>query len=181
MKLKIILASASKQRKEMLENFAKKINAKIDVKPSDAEEVVLENPEETAIENAFLKLRNIKGEFVVSGDTFAFLHKPLFKPKNSQEAIDLLNYISGKELIVYTSTAVKLNDKIFCNLETTKCLIKSFSKQELLEKISNPKTLERAGAFGIEDVKCFYGNVDIVHGLNMRFIEQIYKIAFKIK
>lgn len=107
--MKIILASASPRRRELLEQ----IGMEFEVITSDVEEVYTSTePEEIVKELALLKAFDVaqvqEGHCVVIGaDTVVVQDgKILGKPKSEEEAFEMLMALQGKDHLVYTGIAM---------------------------------------------------------------------------
>jgi septum formation protein len=106
---KLILASGSPRRKEILE----KIGYKFDVQPSEFEENMNQelSPEELAKNLSHGKAKEIadknKYAIVFGADTFVYFNgKIVGKPKDKAEAIEMLSMLSGKVHEVYTGFTI---------------------------------------------------------------------------
>ena len=171
----IILASGSEQKKRLLIPLSNDLGLELLVSPANVEEIVDETPEKTAIANALLKLREVDGHFVVSSDAFAYSQgKLLFKPKKEKDAIDMLHLISGKEVKVYTATAVKIDGFELVDLTISSLLMREFSEEYILSRVKNENIMKKAGAFSISDVLSIDGDMNSVMGLNTDFVKKMY-------
>ena len=107
--MNIILASASPRRKEILEN----VNLKFTVIASDIEEVILENepPKDLVMRLAFEKCMDVaiknKDDLVIGADTIVVLdNKVLGKPKNEEDAYNMIKSLSNKKHQVITGISL---------------------------------------------------------------------------
>ena len=103
--MKVILASASPRRKEILQNT--KLN--FDIQKSDIEEVILENesPEDMVVrlayEKAFDVAKRNTDRLVIGADTIVALdNEVLGKPKDQNEAYQMIKRLSNKTHKVIT-------------------------------------------------------------------------------
>lgn len=185
-KTKLILASTSPRRKELLEQ----VGLKFEVITSECDEstsennpsklvTVLANKKAKAVakvccENKeFLKVNN---NFVVIGaDTIVALDKQILgKPKNEEEALEMLMELSGKIHQVYTGVSIqvfkegKIISKYF--YEKTDVKMYEFNEKEALDYIATGEPLDKAGSYGIQGlgailVKEIKGDYNTVVGL----------------
>ncbi|MDV7188256.1 Maf family nucleotide pyrophosphatase [Lutibacter sp. TH_r2] len=91
-------------------------------------------------------------EVVITADTIVwFKNKALEKPKNTIEAIKMLQELSGNIHKVITSVSIKtsLKSKIFTT--TTKVHFKKLSTQEIAYYVNNYKPFDKAGSYGIQE------------------------------
>ncbi|MBM4177191.1 septum formation inhibitor Maf [Candidatus Gribaldobacteria bacterium] len=152
---KIILASGSPRRKELLEN----IGLKFEVKKSDYEEDMglaltsFELAKTLSSNKAQVVANNYPESIVIAADTFISLKNELLgKPKNEAEAKATLKKISGKCLVVLTGfTIINLaKNKKFSEVIETKVYIKNLSDKEIASYIATKEPLDKAGAFAIQ-------------------------------
>ena len=107
--MKVILASASPRRKEILQNT--KLN--FDIQKSDIEEVILENesPEDMVVrlayEKAFDVAKRNTDRLVIGADTIVALdNEVLGKPKDQNEAYQMIKRLSNKTHKVITGISL---------------------------------------------------------------------------
>ena len=107
--MEIILASASPRRREILKNT----KLKFEVQKSDIEEVFLENesPESMVVrlayEKAFDVAENNRDKLVIGADTIVVLgDEVLGKPKDEEEAFDMIQKLSNKTHRVITGISI---------------------------------------------------------------------------
>ena len=165
MKKKIVLASGSPRRKELL----RFITDDFEVRPSDADENISTelSPEDTVKTLAQLKAEAVKAELteetVISADTVVAVNgRILGKPANEKEAFDMLHMLSGREHCVYTGVCILTENtkKVF-----SVCSVVSFyelSDEEILQYISTGEPMDKAGAYGIQGKGCLL--VREIHG-----------------
>ena len=107
----IVLASASPRRKELLEQ----LGLSFEIMPSEKEEIITTTlPADVVIELSKQKAKDIWGQLekrqedilVIGADTIVALEGEILgKPKDFQDAQDMLAKLSGKEHQVYTGDA----------------------------------------------------------------------------
>ena len=153
--MKVILASASPRRKEILQNT--KLN--FDIQKSDIEEVILENesPEEMVVRLAYEKAYDVaqknKDKLVIGADTIVALdNEVLGKPKDKEEAYQMIKKLSNKTHKVITgisliniSHGMVVNDYVV-SLVT----FKDLSEDSIKDYINTNESLDKAGAYGIQ-------------------------------
>ena len=148
--LKIILASQSKVRKKILDNH----NILNEVKPSNVDEDVVKSsllkekasPELISKNLAELKANKISGKFsdnlVLGADSVIDLDGELIsKPKNREEALEILKKLNGKKHHLISSVCISKNGSMVWNY-TDKAILtmKKMEENELksyLAKISD--------------------------------------------
>ena len=154
----IILASKSPRRKELLEN----IGFKFSVFEGDVDESTVPKTLEPNLyvqELAVLKANSVakrspKNTLIIGADTVV-IHdgEVLGKPHDLDEAYNMLKSLSGKTHYVYTGVAVIDTDsmKIASRYEKTAVTFRELSDEEIRFYIENYKTLDKAGAYGIQE------------------------------
>lgn len=155
MKKKIILASTSPRRQELL----KQIGLNFEIAPSKYEEDMSLNlsNQNLAKTLAYGKAKDVadklKNGVVIGSDTFVvFQGKRIGKPKNKKDAENILKNISGKKLVIYSGIAIidKYKNREIKDCEITKVKIKKLSTKEIKDYIATGEPLDKAGAFGIQ-------------------------------
>ena len=155
---KFVLASKSPRRKELLEN----IGIKFMVIEGDVDESVVPKSLEPKLyvqELAVLKANSVakkagKNTLVIGSDTVVIHNdEVLGKPADLNEAKSMLKSLSGKTHYVYTGVAVLDTDsmKIVSDYEKTAVTFRELSDSEIDYYVSNYRTLDKAGAYGIQE------------------------------
>ena len=154
--IEIILGSGSPRRKELLSAMGltfKVVTRKI-------EEVIPENltPTESAVFLSKLKAYAFEKDFfgkntiLITADTVVVLDdKILGKPINRQNAVEMLQNLSGKVHKVITGITLKSIKKETSFYTTTKVWFKQLSAEEIEFYVDNYKPLDKAGAYGIQE------------------------------
>ena len=186
--MKIILASASPRRKELMDL------AKFDyeILASDFDEKVDENLslEEQSQEIAYGKakdiFRNTQGDrCIIGADTLVILDgKKMGKPQGREEAFEMLNNIQGRSHEIYTSLAVLIenngNYKEYKELCKARVWVHKMSYKEIQKYIDSDEPFDKAGAYAIQSefgvfIDKIDGNYNTIIGLPIDRIYQILK------
>lgn len=182
-KVKLILASASPRRSELL----KMLGCEFKVIPSQIKEEV--NPHLSPIQNvknlsrlkALDVASKISNGIVIAADTDVILdEKILGKPKNKKEAKEMLKKLSGKEHQVITGiTVIDVKTKtIKEGAVITKVKFRKLN-QNLIEKyVKSEKVLDKAGAYAIQEkgsllIESIKGDYFNVVGLPLGALNQL--------
>lgn len=154
--MKLILASASPRRKELLE----KTGLEFDIIPAKGEEVITKMlPWEVVKELSFQKAKEIADlqteECIVLGsDTIVAKGEQIMgKPKNEKDAFRMLSEIAGDVHQVYTGvTLIRTGEKekIITFAEKTEVYIYPMSDEEIGAYIATKDPMDKAGAYGIQ-------------------------------
>jgi septum formation protein len=157
---KLILASKSPRRKELLEQ----VGIKIEISPSNINEasVQIKTPEKYVQELSFLKAKNtalLYPEFWILGaDTIVVVQDQILgKPQSKIDAIDMLNKLNNCEHSVYTAFCVmnqKKNSKVVKYIKTN-VYFKCLTDQEIYWYVGTGEPFDKAGAYGIQGIGAF--------------------------
>jgi len=167
---RIVLASASPRRKEILEN----INLKLEIIPSSVEESLDKNafkgrPHEYALETARVKADNVFGRIgqaeksaanllVIGSDTVVSHNGTIFgKPSSQEHAVQTLTALSGSSHEVFTGVNI-----IFLagagtveNLsfyEKTRVEFCELNAATIQAYVDTKEPMDKAGAYGIQAI-----------------------------
>ena len=151
----IILGSKSPRRQELL----KSILSEFETITKDVEEIIPANtnPEDAAKYLSQLKASAYNEEIkndktIITSDTVVLLeHLILGKPKDKQEAFEMLSSLSGKSHNVITGVCIKnIDDEVLFDV-TTKVYFKTLSEEEINYYIDTYQPFDKAGAYGIQE------------------------------
>ena len=154
---KIILASASPRRKELLTLAG--VNFTVEV--ADADETLEDGvtPDEAVKQLAEIKARAVfeqhADSIVIGADTVVAVDdKILGKPKNYEEANEMLNLLSGRKHFVFTGVCLMSQEKttVFC--QKTAVEFYPLSQNEIDEYIASNDCYDKAGGYGIQTNGC---------------------------
>lgn len=155
MEYKLILASASPRRHQLMYDTG----FKFEVKLKHTEEIW---PEELAVEKvpeylACLKAKAFNGELqedelLITADTVVCLdEKILGKPKNREHAIEMLHRLSGRKHQVVTGVCLTTSQEQRSFSAYTDVYFKTLSDQEITYYVDTCKPFDKAGAYGIQE------------------------------
>tara|TARA_B100000886_G_scaffold301746_1_gene231377 strand:+ start:257 stop:847 length:591 start_codon:yes stop_codon:yes gene_type:complete len=190
---KIILASKSKVRKEILD----KNNITSTVKPSNIDEDIIKtsllskkaNPEIISKNLAEVKANKISIKYpdklVLGADSVIDLEgKLMSKPENRENALEILKELNGKSHYLISSVCISKNGMMIWNYtDKAKLTMKNFTEEELkqyLSKISN-EALYNYNVYQIESEGRYLftsieGDEDTIMGLPIKKIKDYLKI-----
>lgn len=188
--MKIILASNSPRRREILKNAG----YDFEVRVSDFSETDIKgDPKKTATENAkgkardvFLKIQAEKGDkndiAVIGADTVVFIGgKILGKPKSKEEAAVMLKNLSDKTHEVVTGYSIICGEKEITGASFSEVTFNKLSDEIISEYVATGLPMDKAGAYGIQDgfpiVESFTGEFENVMGLPIAEIKKRLKEA----
>ena len=188
--MEIILASASPRRREILKNT----KLKFEVQKSDIEEVFLENesPESMVVrlayEKAFDVAENNRDKLVIGADTIVVLgDEVLGKPKDEEEAFDMIQKLSNKTHRVITGISlIHLKKGIVVNdYQISYVTFKDLSEDSIKDYINTKESLDKAGGYGIQGygallVDSIQGDYFNIVGLPISRLSDLLKGHFDI-
>lgn len=171
----VILASASPRRRELLGQ----VGIEFEVKVSEADETIAPGtkPHEAVEELSYRKAKAVwdvleEKETVVGADTVVvFQEKILGKPKDANEAKQMLRALQGKEHSVDTGVTILTKEGLRRTFhEETKVFFTPMSEAEIEAYVATGDPLDKAGAYGIQGecakfVRCISGDYNTVVGL----------------
>lgn len=189
--IKAVLASASPRRKELI----KLIFEDTEIRPADCDETL---PGNIAARDAVEYLSKIKNfacaengaenELVISADTVVAVGDTILgKPKDKDDARQMMKVLSGKVHQVYTGVTLSLNGKEKTFSEKTDVTFYDLTDDEIEEYISTDEPYDKAGGYGIQGkagllVKGINGDYYNVVGLPVSRLErEIAKFLYTIE
>lgn len=182
--MRVILASKSPRRKELLSMITKEFEVIV----SASDEVVNAElkPTEQVVEIAKQKAKDIfafqEGDVVVLGsDTIVVADNDeiLGKPKNYDDAVRMLTTLSNKTHKVMTGVSIiyrkdgKIEESNFCDVANVH--VKEMSKEEIDKWLETGNAWDKAGAYAIQQEFAVHidkldGNYSTVMGLPIHLV-----------
>lgn len=154
-KYTIILASGSPRRQQ----FFKDLDLDFEIRLKEVEEIYSDVLKAEEITNYLAELK--ANEFVnelsdndilVTSDTIVWHeNKALGKPKDYNDAFQMLQSLSGKTHEVITSVCIKTNAKTDTFHEVTKVTFNPLSDEAITYYLNNYKPFDKAGSYGIQE------------------------------
>jgi septum formation protein len=151
----LILGSGSPRRKQLLEGLG--LDFKVMVKPTEenfpshlkAAEIPLYLCEEKAM--AFHN-NELNHHVLLTADTIVWVDKQVLnKPSTDQEAIEMLQKLSGKMHEVFTGVCIRSSSKIEKFAVLTRVYFKELTRDEIDFYVRNFKPFDKAGAYGAQE------------------------------
>ena len=176
---KVVLASASPRRKELLEQ----IGIIPDIRPSAVEEEKNEEEPSKLVENlSYIKAADVAsrceaGTLVIGADTVVAVcpkgeERPVIlgKPGNAENAGNMIRQIQGHVHQVYTGVTICSAHKNVSFYEKTDVWVYDMTDEEIRDYISTGEPMDKAGAYGIQGkfaayIKGIEGDYNNVVGL----------------
>lgn len=185
---KIILASGSPRRKELLE----KLGLEFEVIKSDFDEnsIDIKNPKKLVAKLAESKAEEVSNKenitsdsLIISADTIVvFKNEILGKPKDELDAMRMLKLLNAQKHQVYTAMCVldMKNMSKRTSVVKTDVVFDKVKDETIMEYIKTGEPMDKAGAYGIQDggsvlVKKINGDFFAVMGLSVNKLFQELK------
>lgn len=154
---KIILASQSPRRKQLLEwaeiPFEIQVQHTAETYPDGLA------TEEIPVYIAHQKIKTLlevhpamHGRFILAADTVVVLENNIIgKPQNRDNAIQILTSLSGKKHRVITGVVIVKNDKIVSFHDVTSVQFHNLTTEEITFYVDKYKPYDKAGAYAIQE------------------------------
>lgn len=186
--MRVILASSSPRRKELL----KSITEDFEVIVSDSDESFKEGLtiEEQSKRIAYLKAKTVfdqtQGDRIVIGaDTMVLKDGAIYgKPKDKQEAYQMLSSLQNDMNEVITGMSILIEkDGVqtkYNDYDIAKVYIVSMKEREIQDWINSGKAMDKAGAYAVQEefskyIEKIEGNYATVVGLPIHKVYQVIK------
>lgn len=151
----IVLASGSPRRQQ----FFRDLGLDFEIRLREIDEIYPENLKAHEITDylAVLKSTAFDGELepndiLVTSDTIVWHNgKALGKPKNYDDAVQMLRTMAGSTHEVFTSICLKTAEAVTVFHEATKVTFAPISDEAIHYYLETCKPFDKAGAYGIQD------------------------------
>jgi septum formation protein len=151
----IILGSKSPRRKELLAG----LGISFETRTKDIEESFPNDIEQNKIAEFLAKKKCsafvnelTENDIIITSDTTVLCHGEILgKPKDEQEAFEMLSKLSGTFHQVITGVCIKSTKKTVLFSDTTKVWFKPLSPDEITYYIKNHHPFDKAGSYGIQE------------------------------
>ena len=180
---KIILASKSPRRKELLEN----LGIKFSIDSCDVDETIDFNNDLhselklLAYKKAKAVFDNNNDSIVIGSDTVVVLNNEVLgKPIDDDDAFNMLSKLSNNQHFVISSVCILSNEINDCFVSVTKVVFDELSDKEIYEYIATKDCNDKAGSYGIQGIgakfiKGIEGDYYTVMGLPVNTLYQKLK------
>ena len=152
--LKILLASNSPRRKELLQD----LGFEFEVVSVHCDEIFPKDLPASEVA-AFVSLAKAEafrnpaaGEVLITADTVVVLDNEILgKPRHAQEARKMLSRLSGNVHQVYTGITVKTKSQTFTKTDVANVFFYEITDSEIDYYIKNYAPFDKAGSYGIQE------------------------------
>ena len=187
---KLILASGSPRRRELLES----LGVRFEIRPADVDESALpgEGPAEHVLRLARCKSRKTvrDSELVLAADTIVVIDGDILgKPGDAAQARSMLRRLAGRSHTVYSGVALTdgSQDRTVEILERSEVEISSITDEELAWYVGTGEPLDKAGSYAIQGLGALFvtsvkGNYTNVVGLPLPPTQTLFRdLGFDIR
>ncbi len=175
--MRYILASSSKRRQQIMSMLGFSFEA---VDPNIEEEPVHWHPVINARKLAFKKAYKVwlkhKDAVVIGSDTIVFFDNKTFgKPRDKEDAINMLKDLSGRWHNVVTAIAVVGKSYRRIGHDITRVKFRKLGEDEIIKYVESWSPLDKAGSYGIQDygasfIERIEGDFYTVMGMSPRLL-----------
>lgn len=192
--MRVILASGSPRRKELMDMLG--IDYEIIV--SNADETLEEglSLEEQSKKLGYIKAKAVFDEtsgdrIVIGSDTMVVKGNKIYgKPKDKQDAINMLNELKNNKHQVFTSLAILVQKgeeyKEYIDCDITEVYFSDMTEAEIEKWVDSGEAYDKAGAYGVQSSKFavfidkINGNYATIVGLPIHKVYNILKNYIKM-
>jgi septum formation protein len=185
--MKLILASGSPRRRELLDG----LGLTFEIKVSDLEEKRLEGEaaehyvERLAVDKALAVSSSEPDAWILAADTVVFLEgEVLEKPQSETEARAMLSRLAGAEHVVFTGVALVNEATSWRDSSVTASRVRmaSLSEDEIAWYVGTGEPMDKAGAYAIQGIGAMFiegvsGNYSNIVGLPLSVVYAMLKKA----
>lgn len=187
-KYKVILASGSPRRRELMAglgvNYEVRILPDVDESYPDTlqgEEILLYIAKEKA--DAYIPMMQ-PDELIITADTIVWLDgKVLGKPRDREDALQMLRTMSGRTHEVFTGVCITTTDWQRSFTAQTEVRFATLSEDEIIYYVDNFKPMDKAGAYGVQEWIGFIG-VENISGSYYNImglpVQKLYRELLKV-
>ncbi len=155
-KRKIVLASQSPRRRELLGGLIPEFDIIVDASEEVADPDL--TPEELVKSLALQKAKNVaeiadEDALIIGADTVVCVDGMILgKPRSESEAKEMLNMLSAREHHVCTGFAVidNVTGETVCDFERTAVRFRALSDDDIERYVRSGEPMDKAGAYGIQ-------------------------------
>ena len=187
-KYKVILASGSPRRRELMAGLGVNYEVRIlpDVDESypntlQGEEIPLYIAKEKA--DAYIPMMQ-PDELIITADKIVWLDgKVLGKPRDREDALQMLRTMSGRTHEVFTGVCITTTDWQRSFTAQTEVRFATLSEDEIIYYVDNFKPMDKAGAYGVQEWIGFIG-VENISGSYYNImglpVQKLYRELLKV-
>jgi len=182
---KIVLASKSPRRKQLLESIdipyeVRTLDVPEDFPPAlQAGEIPLFL---SKLKASAFKETMAENEIIITADTVVWINgHVLNKPEDKDEALTMISELSGAKHIVYTAVTIMSSSKVTSFVDETEVEFRKLEPFEIEYYLEKYQPYDKAGAYGVQEfigsigIKSLKGSYFNVMGLPIHRVYEILK------
>ena len=186
--LRVILASSSPRRRDLLDL----IGIQHEVQPATVDETQLDDErpgvyaERLARAKAAVIADGNPDSLVIAADTIVVVDGDVLgKPRDEDDASQMLARLSGRTHVVITGVAVALEGRMVSTTEEVSVTFRDLGQEEIESYIATAEPMDKAGAYGIQGygatiVRRVEGDYFAVMGLSLvRLVELLAELGVR--
>jgi len=162
--MNIILASNSPRRKEILNQ----LNLDFKVIPSNFEELSLDMEPKKLVEHfAYMKAKDVYEQhtdirkpdtYILGSDTMVYNGRSMGKPKNDEDAYQMLKELSGSEHMVISGISIikAATGQSLTSNEITRVCFRDLSDEEIWRYVASGEPKDKAGSYAIQGIGALF-------------------------
>ena len=189
--MRIILASQSPRRKELMEAITKDFEVIVSNTDEKLEEglTIEEQAKNVSYQKAKAVFDRTEGDRIVIGsDTMVVKNSKIYgKPKSTEEATQMIKMLKNTEHTVYTGLAILSQKdgqyKEYLDCDIADVYFRDMSEEEIENWVNSGEAMDKAGAYAVQGkfmvfIDKINGNYQTVMGLP---IHKVYEYLKKLK
>lgn len=165
--MKLVLASGSPRRRELLSSAGVEFevlvsNVREEARPDEAAETYVTR---LADEKAADVATRRPNSWIIAADTIVCLdHAILEKPRDRDDAIEILSSLAGREHLVYTGLTLRNENSGYrdTRVDTTRVRMSPLSRAEVEWYVDTGEPMDKAGAYAVQGVGALF--IEEIHG-----------------
>lgn len=151
----VILASQSPRRRQLLEQMG---FTEFQIRPAHGEEVAAPGLTPTQLVEALSRQKAEEiaagadpDALIIAADTVVAVDgQVLGKPHSTEEAVEMLLSLSGREHTVYTGVTLRRGGQTITRHEATQVRFRPLTREEIDAYVATGEPMDKAGAYGIQ-------------------------------
>jgi len=186
--MKIILASASPRRRDLLESIGLPFEVRVSHVPEIRRggEEVADYVTRLARDKALAVAKGNRDAWIIAADTVVYLDGDILeKPASAEDAAEMLGRISGKTHTVYTAIALKrggTDDSVDTTVTLTDVRIAPLSREVISWYVATGEPMDKAGSYAVQGagamfIEAVFGSYTNVVGLPLSILVDMMRTA----
>ena len=131
--------------------------------------------------------KNFLNSLVIAADTIVVIDKKILgKPKDFNNALEMLEALQGREHEVMTGLALSFNNKLISGFEMTRVKFRALTHEQIIAYANSGECMDKAGAYAIQGkgallIEEIHGDYFNVVGLPICLLGKLLEREFNFK